>query len=754
MRKGWKALGRGYGGRNKHFGLEQIADFGTQMNFSFFSVTSGAKYLFLSLFLLSLPCTADVKTAKSYFLKWQFEKAQIAYEEELKKTNNPEILFSLVICYQKQGRLSSFKNIKTDYPELRNALFFFCKGEYKDAFNAFSMDKTPYSYIGMGMIKKAQGDFNAAEKLFLKAKPLSLAYKNLADLYLLLGKEKSFLKILKEGIKKTNDNELLLRFAIKLNDKKMFNEALNILKMLEKNEPDNILIKEEMLKTLMRLGKEEEEIFSEIIASEIDKIYLKGCFSAFNQRYHRAYLKFNECYEKQPNFLISKRNLLWMVKELKWKRKADELYKEISFSLPGDGLCDVYLAEVYTEIGSLNSGFKYARNALKKEPNLERAHFALGNLYYLKSDFIRAILSYKNGINLSESQKYFYFFLEDAFTLRYAPLFSLFYIALFLITLTLLFLTHFVGRFIIRGYPGLKRYLVRKKWLIPIYLITGIIFFIAIFIGEEMIKFVPIMVLKEIFIILMGYLFITVIVPIILILTIGTLIKWPKLKIYLTFFLLDNSLDVTIVLGFSALLPIFIQYPSIYDTFSFSFIILRRIGLVTILLSMFLFYLWFNRFVLIGYKMAEKGDLNGALARFQKALSSISFIKWLEPTYSDMASFCILGKVFILLKKNEFERIEEQWTPLIKSLEDWWPLNIRTKFLYDWSIILSLIMQEKKDIAKERLKAISLIPEYNKKLSNLSFLFSLLEEKPLEEKKLEKHLSFIICYLKEKNFTT
>ncbi|MEW6481808.1 MAG: hypothetical protein AB1397_02225 [bacterium] len=78
---------------------------------------------FLLLFLY--PAFLDLKTAKGCFLKWEFKEGQLYYEEELKKTNNPEILFPLCIRYQKQGNLLKFRDLKTGYPELRDGIFFY-----------------------------------------------------------------------------------------------------------------------------------------------------------------------------------------------------------------------------------------------------------------------------------------------------------------------------------------------------------------------------------------------------------------------------------------------------------------------------------------------------------------------------------------------------------------------------------------------------------------------------------------------------
>jgi|GEM_PF-6070533 len=700
--------------------------------------------------LISFRSWPSLNTSKGYFLKWQFKNSQFLYEKELEKTRNPAILFNLAICFQKQGNLLSFKNIKTDYPNLRDGLFYYYNGEYNKALNSFKEDKTLYSYIGMGMVKKAKGDFKGAERLFKKACPTPLGYINLCDLYLILGREKSFLSILESGIKKTHDDELLFRFAMYLNDKKRDNEALNILKMLKEKEPENILVKEEVLKTLIYLGKEEDEIFSIIQPTEIERLYLTGCFCAFTQAYLRAFREFEACYEKEPDFTLAKMRALWMAKEIGWRAKAESLYKEISKALPGDGLCNVYLAEAYTKMGSLTLAFKYAKNALKKEPNLERAHFALGNVYYLKSDFIRAILSYKNGINLSSSKKYFYLFLESAFVLRFLPIFLSGYLILWLITILVLLLINTTGMFLIKPYPSLKRYAVKKRYLLYFYPLTTAIFLLSLIFGERMIRFVPIELLKDSFISLAIYLPAGIISILILSLILGKIIKWPKLRIYLSFILLDISLDIAIIVLISSLIPFFADYPQVFSVVSIIVVVLfRRLRFFIACLILLFFHIGFSLYVLSGYKKVEKDELFKADKIFKKAISSLWFIKWLEPTYSDMASTCILGGVFIAIKRNEFEKIEMLWSPLLKSLENWWPLNTRARFLYNWSIILSLILQEKKDLAKERLKSIIEIPEYKNK-GGISFLYKLLGEEFYEKKKPERYLSFIISYLYRK----
>lgn len=690
---------------------------------------------------LSFPSWGELIKAKAYFLKWDFKNAQIIYEEELKKTNNPLILFNLAICYQKQGRLLYFKNLKTDYPNLRDGLFFFYKGNYKKAFNSFSRDKTRCAYIGMGMCKKAEGDFKKAEKLFLKAKGI-LGYVNLSNLYLVLGKEKKYLKTIEEGIKNTKDTELFFSFAKFLNDKKRFYEAFNILKELQEKEEENILIKEELLKTLMFLGKEEEEIFSIIKASYEERMYLEGCFCAFSRLYFRAFRQFSS-----STIPLASLKALWITKELSLKKKADELYKEISLLIPEEATADVYLAELWTKLGSLSAAFNYAKNALKKEPNLEIAHFALGNIYYLKNDFKNAIISYKNGINQSFSQKHFYLFLNEAFTLRFLPIFLSGYALLWIITIFLLLLIHLTGMSLIKDYPSLKRYAVKKRYLLYFYPFVTTIFIASLILGERTIKYVPIELLQKTLTTLITFLPCSIIFILILSLILGNIIKWPKLKIYLSFVLLDISLDIAIIVLVSSLVPFFADYPSVFSVISIICVVLfRRARFFVICFVLLVLHLFLSHYLLSGYKNVEKGRLKEGGRVFKNVLRAIWIIKWLEPTYSDIAASCILGKTFILLKRNEYREIEAAWNPLLKSLKDWWPLNIRAKFLYDFSICLSEIMQGEKEEAFSMLKNIASISEYKNK-QGISFLFNLLSERIERKEKKEKYINFIISYL-------
>ncbi|MEW6007829.1 MAG: hypothetical protein AB1595_06780, partial [bacterium] len=331
LKRGWKAFTRYKGLSFRPFIYQKIM-----------------RTTILSLLFLSFSAMADIKLARSYFTRWQFEKARSAYLEELKRTNNPEILFPLVVCYQKEGKLSSFKKLKF-FPHLRDGLFFYYKGDYKRAYRAFKRDKTLYSYVGMGICKKAEGDFRKAENLFLKAKQTSLGCINLFNLYQLLGNNEELqIKTLKEGIKKIGSNEILLNLARLLISKEMFSPALNILHKLELDEPKNILIKEEIIKALLfkeghihfhgQVALMNKIISSLVIKEEVDRLYLKGYYKLLIDAYIPASIQFEDCIKKDPDFLRAKINDLWVRKEtriLGWK--TNELYKEVSGILPGDG---------------------------------------------------------------------------------------------------------------------------------------------------------------------------------------------------------------------------------------------------------------------------------------------------------------------------------------------------------------------------------------------------------------------------------
>ncbi|HAW49798.1 TPA: hypothetical protein DCX16_02460 [bacterium] len=714
--------------------------------------------VFICLFFIN--GKSDIIKARAYLAKGSYDKAKQIYEEELKKSLKEDLLFPLSICYQKKGEIFDFGNISYS-PHLRNGLFFYHKGDYKRAYNAFKLDKilysyerTPYSYVGMGMVRKAQGNFKEAEKLFKKAKEIDpslvLPYINLAKLYSLLENYHSLIEVLNEGIENTQSSELKFEFAKYLNASRRHKEALELLIILQDEEQDNILIKEEIVKACVFLGS--PTLSFVILQDEATSLYLESCVDILGKKYIRAARLLDECVKKDKEFHLAKIRALWLCKELMWKNKLDEVYKDASSNFPSDGIPDVYMSEFWAKKGSYTTAFDYAKNAIEKEPSLNLGYFALGNIYYFTNDFIYAISSYKKGINLSDTKRPFWFFLEEAFLLRYLPIFLFGYSVCWLITLFLLLIIHLIGMFLIKDYPGLKRYVLKKRWFLWFYLATTLILALSMIFGQRTIKFVPIELLKDAFVFLVLYLPIGISLVLVLAVVLSFFIKWPKFRIYLSFILLDLSLDIGIIVLISSLLPIFADHPRVFNIVNLIFVILfRRSRLILICFLILFFHIWFQYFVSSGYKKVLIGRLNEGEKIFRKAISSIFFLKWLEPTYSDMVGLCILGRVLVLLKNGEYSKIEELWSPIEKNMDAWWPLNSRVRFLYQWSNSLSLILEGNKHDPSFLLE----IPEYKKRKKAVYLLKSLTDKsyipKYKEEKEKDRFISSALLYI-EKNY--
>jgi tetratricopeptide (TPR) repeat protein len=523
-------------------------------------------------------------------------------------------------------------------------------------------------------------------------------------------------------------------------------DVRNILLSLHRKEPKNIFIKEKLGIALLAKGYSIEEVLSMIEKNEADALYLEGILSIASQQFYlMAGCKFAEAAERDPSFLLSKMRELWVYKEIGLKKNAEEVYCQLLQEIPGSGLCDLYMSKLHTNIGEPETATLYAKRAVRKEPLLSVAYLALANAHYYENRFISALLSYRKGLFLSADRSHLYSYLQEAFCRRYFPMFAAGYLIVWAITLFLLLLVHYVGIFLIRGYPTLSRYVVKKRWLFYLYIMnTGILFLSCVF-GKETFRFIPLNILKEIF------LFLTIILPIAIFSILGLAIllsfavKWPKLRIYLSFVLLDFSLDIAIILMMASLIPVFCDYPKVFTAFAAFGIIFRRFGVAALILAIFLFYLWYSTSINRGYSLIEKGEMDKGISLFRRLRSSIGFIFWLEPTYSDMVASAIMGEVYALTKREKWEEISMLWKPIEKSLKDWWPLNVRARFFYEWSVALSKAKTDNVSEAKRDVERMLEVSEFEKRRPAIEALSALIKAKePKIEHLKDKELKRIL----------
>ncbi|MEK9149292.1 MAG: hypothetical protein AAB267_04515, partial [Candidatus Desantisbacteria bacterium] len=425
------------------------------------------------------------------------------------------------------------------------------------------------------------------------------------------------------------------------------------------------------------------------------------------------------------------------------KRQAEWLHKELIKELPGDSLPDVFMSDLYGKKGSYTEALSYAQRAMAKEPFFDEPYFALGNAYYYNNKFIEALLAYQKGFWLSKDRKTLNIWLEEAFMNRYFPLFCFGYTAIWIATFFLLSLIHYTGMFLIRGYPALKRYVIKKRWVFYLYLGNFLVLFLSSLFGKGNFRFIPLDLLKEALLFLACLLPIGILIILAVSLLISFIIKIPKVRIYLSFILLDFSLDIAIILMLASMLPIFTDHPMIFGIFSIGVIIFRRGRLILLLAPIFIFWLWYNAAIHKGYRLIKEGKIDEAISLFRKRFSNLRFIRWLEPTYSHMASSAFLGEIYGLIKQDKWEEIPSVWKPIEKSLSEWWPLNDSSVFLYQWTNLLFRIKNG--EVVESELKKMLQTPEYKKRKRAIYAILA------FSEGKKDEYLSQMAILSKDKN---
>jgi hypothetical protein len=666
--------------------------------------------------------------------KGKVKEARAIFSKELERKPCPYLLFLLADCYQKEGEPTLYKKIDLTncppfYESIRDGLWYLYQGSYTLAYSSFEKAKieSAYSLVGMGLARKAEGKLKEAERLYFAAKEKEpachLSYLHLFFLYSIKGDNEKAMEVLAEGITKTNSPELIYEFSDLLLREDNLKPATDLLLELERIEPNNILIKEKIAFLLLNKGVPIEEIPAQISSNESERLYLDGILAISSQFYSTALRRFSSVGEKDPDFYLARLKILWLYKDLSMRRDAERFYKNLIKKMPGDSLPDVFMSDIYGKVGSYTESLIYAKKAVTKEPFFDRPYFALGNAYYYNNRFIEAVLAYQKGFWLSKERKALKIWIEEAFINKYFPLFCFGYTAIWIATFFLLTLIHCTGMFLIRKYPALKRYVIKKRWVFYLYLGNFLILFFSSLFGKGGFKFIPLDLLKE------ALLFLTIILPIgILIilmvsLLVSFIIKIPKVRIYISFILLDFSLDIAIILMLASMIPVFADHPKVFEIFSIGVIIFRRGRLLLILSPIAIFWFWYNASIHKGYCLIEEEKIDKAISLFRNRFGSLGFIRWLEPTYSHMSSSAFLGEIYSLIKQNRWEKIPFVWKPIEKSLGEWWPLNDTSVFLYQWTNLLFRI-KNGESVESELGKMLE-IPEYKKRKRAIYALFAL-----------------------------
>ncbi|MDI6751811.1 MAG: hypothetical protein QME07_02995 [bacterium] len=699
-------------------------------------------------------CFADaIIDGRANLSRGNIKKARAIFSEELKRRPDPYLLFLLADCYQKEGKIDSYNKIDLAncpqfYGEIRDGLWYLYQGSWTLAYSSFEQvsKQSAYSLIGMGLVKKAEGKLSEAEELYLLAKKKEptchLSYLHLFFLYSIKGEKEKAMEVLAEGAIKTSSSELLYELSGLLINEKNLKLATKILLELQKAEPNNILVKERVAIFLLGTGLSMEEIASDEV-DKIDRLYLEGVMAISSQYYTTALRRFSELEEKEPGFYLARLRMFWLYKELSLKTKAEGLYKELIKELPGDSLPDVFMSNIYGKKGSYTESLTYAERAVTKEPFFDRPYFALGNAYYYNNKFFEALLAYQKGFWLSKDKRTLNIWLEEAFMNRYFPLFCFGYTAIWIATFFLLSLIHCTGMFLIRGYPALKRYVIKKRWVFYLYLGNFLILFLSSLFGKGNFKFIPLDLLKEALLFLTFLLPLGIIIILAASLLISFIIRIPKVRIYLSFILLDFSLDIAIILMLASFLPAFTDHPKIFEILSIGVIIFRRGRFILLLSPIAIFWLWYNAAIHKGYCLIEEGKIGEAISLFRKRFSNLKFIWWLEPTYSHMASSAFLGEIYCLIKQNKWEEIPSVWKPIEKSLSEWWPLNDTSVFLYQWTNLLFRIKNG--EATESELKKMLETPEYRKRKRAIYALLAFFEGQK------DEYLSQMAILPKDKN---
>ncbi len=699
-------------------------------------------------------CFADAITdGRAFFVRGNIKEARVVFSKELKRKPDPYLLFLLVDCYQKEGRIAEYKkidmaNCPSFYESIRDGLWYLYQGSSTLAYSSFEASKSEsaYSLIGMGLARKAEGKLTAAKKLYLSAKekePLChLSYLHLFYLYLMKQDEPNALEVLAEGITKTNSPHLLYEFSDLLIKEKNLGLATKILSELQRGEPDNILVKERVALFLLSRGLSMKEIADDE-TDKIDRLYLEGIMALSSQHYANSLQKFSQLKEEEPCFYLAKLRLFWLCKEFSLKTKGESLYKELIKELPGDSQPDVLMSDLYGKVGSYTESLTYAKKAVAKEPFFDKPYFAIGNADYYNNDFSKTVLAYQKGFWLTKDGKTLNVWLEEAFANKYFPLFCFGYTVIWIATFFLLALIHYTGMFLIRGYPALKRYVIKKRWVFYLYLGNFLVLFLSSLFGKGNFRFIPLDLLKE------TLLFLTVLLPVGILIILGLsllvsfIIKIPKVRIYLSFILLDFSLDIAIILMLASFLPAFTDHPVIFGIFSIGVIIFRRGRLILLLAPLTIFWFWYNASIHKGYRLIKEGKIDEAISLFRKRFTNLGFIRWLEPTYSHMVSQAFLGEIYASLKQDKWEGIPSVWKPIEKALIEWWPLNDTSVFLYQWTNLLFRIKNG--ELVESELTKMLETPEYKKRKRAIYALFA------FSSREKDEYLSQMAILPKDKN---
>ncbi|MEW6482795.1 MAG: hypothetical protein AB1397_07380, partial [bacterium] len=355
--------------------------------------------------------------------------------------------------------------------------------------------------------------------------------------------------------------------------------------------------------------------------------------------------------------------------------------------------------------------------------NLDRAYFVRGNVYYLKNQFLDSFKSYIKGAFLSSSLDNFYFYLGEAFSLRWFPLYLFTYLFIWLDSFILLMITHWIGNFLIRGYPMLCRYIIKKRWILYLYLPIAILFLFSLFISKDVIKNVPLELIKPYLFFLLLYLPSGIILVLLFSLIITALIKWPPLRIYLSFVLISLSIDIAMIMLITCLFPFFIEHPMVYEVALVVALVFRRLAWRLFLFIIAIYWLLYRYLISKGLRYIKEDNLEKAISIFKKALLSIRIIKAIEPTYSSMASEALFGMTLVYFKRNEPLLIPKAWQLIERSIEEWWPLNHKANFLYHLSFSLSEIMEGRIESAKESFLKMLKLPEFKRKIPFIHVLW-------------------------------
>ncbi len=737
-------------------------------------------------FIVILICTTAYAKMDTHLIegntlyhKGDYHGAIKAYQQVVKKDDYPDAVIGIINANQRLGKLDQitkeYQRQNEDNPDSFGHFglgYCYLSSGLKDkAAQEFRLCGSWYGYLGIGWLAEDNGSNKEAMNWYKKAakiatrEELSTVLYHQARLYQKLNKTSQSIKLFVQVIASEPFNtEAYFSLAEILRKKGVIDDSICLYQKIINIEPTYLNAYDPIILFQLKSLRDTEElkILRKYYKKDVKKNpndpvahYILGTFYYFTRNYVESFDEFEKAQKLDPLFKEISLNLLWIYKELDCIDRASSIYQKIINSTPGETRAMVYMSQLYANNEAYRKALKYAHTATKIEPRLDKGHFALGNAYYYMGQYVDAIRQYKMGTALTKGEKLTHLYIQEAFQNKYFPLFVSAYLVIYLIIAILLISINFLALFLVKNYKMLSRYIIKKRYFLVLYTISiGALFFSCMF-GKELFKFIPIVFLEEIFFSLCFWVPAGIIILMIICSLLSIFLRNPVVKIYAVLILLDFSLDLAIIIFLVSLLPIFADYPDLLPVLSFILLIFRRIGIFVLICIFAAFILYLENILGQGYILLNEGK-EECLSYFDKMEKTINkfWLRWLEPTYSDLSARIAVGKSFLYLDKKDYKSAEACWEEVGTRLIDWWPLSHKGKFFYDYFKALIAISSEKIEEGIAILEEMLNLREYHKRQRFIYILLQKAYQQQNNDQKAEEYVRLVSSIRLPKRYRT